>query len=98
MLPVLKAFKQQYKLDRLIVVADARMMSKKNLSELKQKAYQYIIGARIKNESAAIRNRILSFEFDNGESAVLSKDNGDRLLISYSAKRAKKDAQNHQRG
>lgn len=98
MLPVLKAFKQQYKLERLVIVADAAMMSKKNLNELKQKDYQYIIGARIKNESTAIRNRILSLNLGDGESAVISKGDSDRLLISYSATRAKKDAHNRQRG
>lgn len=98
MLPVLQAFQKRYNLPRLIVVADAAMMSKKNLEELQQKNYQYIIGARIKNESAAIRNRILSLELGDGQSAVIAKDNGDRLLISYSLRRAKKDAHNRRRG
>jgi hypothetical protein len=35
---------------------------------LEQKQYEYIIGARIKNETKKIKEKILSLELHNGES------------------------------
>lgn len=51
MLPVIKVFKSKYQLNNLIVVADAGLMSNDNIAELQRKSFQYIIGARIKNET-----------------------------------------------
>jgi hypothetical protein len=38
-------------MQQLIVVADAGLMSTKNINELIDKQYDFIIGARIKNET-----------------------------------------------
>jgi transposase len=51
MLPVLNLFKRKYKLQNLVVVADAGLLSNKNIESLQENGYQYILGARIKNES-----------------------------------------------
>jgi len=98
MLPVIEAFKSKYDLKELIVIADAGLMSNENLSELQSKNYQYIIGARIKNETQAVQKQILDTPLKNGESAAITKDENSRIIISYSAARAKKDAANRKRG
>lgn len=98
MLPVIEAFKEKYKLENLVVIADAGLMSNDTLAELQQKNYHYIIGARIKNESQAIQKQILSTRLKNGDSAVLVKDEHSRIIISYSDSRATKDAANRKRG
>src|SRR6185312_2842455 len=54
MLPVIEAFKEKYKMQQLIVVADAGLMSNKNVTALLEQDYDFIIGARIKNESLRI--------------------------------------------
>lgn len=56
-----------------MVVADAGLMSNDNLTELQIKNYQYIIGARIKNESPFIKEKILSANIKNGESIAIKK-------------------------
>ena len=98
MLPVIDAFKAKYKLDQLVVVADAGLMSEKNIAALCQRRYQYIISARIKNETEQIKQQILSITLKDGESAVIFKGNEQRLVIGFSEKRAKKDLYNRQKG
>ena len=98
MLPVIEAFKEKYKLKNLVVIADAGLMSNDNLSELQLKNYQYIIGARIKNETQAVQKQILSTRLKNGDSTVIIKDEHSRIIISYSDARATKDAANRKRG
>lgn len=81
------------------MVADAGMLSKDNIRDLKAHGFEYILGARIKNESEEIKQAILSLELQNGQSYVLAvKENSDRLIVTYSSARAKKDAHNRRKG
>lgn len=97
MLPVVDAFKSKYNLDKLIIIADSGLLSSANIDELLSKEYEFILGARIKNESKAIKEEILSLRLRNGESAVIKR--GDlKLVISYSDDRARKDAYNREKG
>lgn len=98
MLPVVEAFKQKYKMQHLIVVADAGLMSDKNIKQLIGNKYEYIIGARIKNETEKIKQQILSLKLDDEASAELNKNNEQRLIVSYSTSRAKNDEHNRKRG
>jgi transposase len=98
MLPVLNLFKRKYKLQNLVVVADAGLLSNKNIESLQENGYQYILGARIKNESKVITKQIQSLQLENGASATIQKDKNTKLIISYSLARAKKDNANRERG
>ncbi len=98
MLPVIEGFKNKYKLNELVVIADAGLLSNENIAELQAKNYQYIIGARIKNEARHLQQQILSHKPGNGESICLQKDEHTRLIISYAQARAVRDAKNRKRG
>ncbi|HIE01497.1 MAG TPA: IS1634 family transposase [Thiotrichaceae bacterium] len=98
MLPVLDAFKEKYKLDKLIIVADSGLLSNHNIVDLQQKGYEFILGARIKNEPKKLKEKILALELKNGESKIIKREDGLKLIISYSDKRAKKDKHNRDRG
>lgn len=98
MLPVIEAFATKYSIGQLIVVADAGLMSNKNIEQLTQKGYVYIIGARIKNEAKDIQAQILQLQLADMESAVLVKGGTQRLVVSYSERRSKKDEQNREKG
>ena len=98
MLPVLDTFKEKYNLDKLVIVADSGLLSNQNISELQNKGYEFILGARIKNENQEIRDKILSLDLDNGESQIITKPDKLKLIITYSEKRAKKDRHNRERG
>jgi len=98
MLPVVEAFKKRYHLGRLMIVADAGLLSNKNIEELLSKEYEFILGARIKNESDYIKQQILSHHFADGGGILMKRNDQTRLIVSYSLSRAKRDAQNRQRG
>ncbi len=97
LLPVIDAFKTKYKLSQLVIVADAGLLSNKNVVELQEKSYEFILGARIKNESEPIKKKILSLRLQNGQSKTINKANL-KLIINYSDKRAKKDRYNREKG
>jgi transposase len=97
MLPVIEEFKKKYKIEQMVVVADSGLMSDNNVSELADKGYEFILGARIKNESRAIKEKILSLKLSDGQTAIVIR--GDlRLIIGYSELRAKKDRYNREKG
>ena len=100
LLPTLKKIQQKYGFSQPIVVADAALLSKDNLKNLDKANYQFIIGARIKNETEKIQQKILikARAMKNGDSFVINKKDHTRLIVTYSDKRAKKDEYNRERG
>lgn len=97
MLPVVEAFKKKYKLSKLIIIADSGLLSQSNIEELQNKNYEFILGARIKNEKSIIKDKILALKLKNGESSIIQKS-GSRLVVTYSDDRAKKDRYNRDKG
>lgn len=98
MLPIIDAFKIRYNLDKLVIIADSGLLSKDNINILMEKGYEFILGARIKSETEPIKQKITSLQLNNGDSAFIEKENGIKLIISYSDKRATKDKQTRKRG
>jgi transposase len=98
MLPVLEAFKKEFSLQQLVIIADAGLLSNDNIRELQNKGYEYILGARIRNETREIQKQILSLELQNGESVSIQKDHSTKIIITYSSSRARKDEANRKRG
>jgi len=97
MLPIIDAFKKKYNIEQLVIIADSGLLSSTNIYELQQGGYEFILGARIKNEKRDIQNKILSLNLKNGESAIVKKNNL-RLIVTYSENRAKKDRLNREKG
>lgn len=97
MLPVIDSFKNKYQLEQLVIIADSGLLSSANIDELQRGGYEFILGARIKNEKRDIQNKILSLNLKNGESAIVSKDDL-KLIVTYSDNRAKKDHLNREKG
>lgn len=98
MLPVITGFVQKYNLEDFIVVADSGLMNNANIAELETMGYKYIIGAKIKNESAEIKEWILSQPKVDKRMIEYDKGGGRRLLVGYTDDRAKKDAYNRDKG
>ena len=95
-IPSLKEIEDEFKVDKIVYVADAGMFNKTNLEEFdKNKNMTYIVGAKIKTMSKVYKQQILKtddFKEINDDTKVKTLDyNGKKLLISYSKKRAKKD-------
>jgi len=99
MIPMIDDFKQRFTLDDdFVVVADSGLMNKDNVTLLQQAGYKYVLGARIKSESSKIKDWILSLDKQDKACYEYKRSNGERLIVSYSDKRAKKDAYNRDRG
>jgi hypothetical protein len=98
MIPVIEAFRKKYKLPAPIVVADSGLLSKSNIQELRSNGYEFILGARLKASSDISRQRVLALELENGESRLLDWEEGLKMVVSYSDKRAKKDRINRDKG
>ncbi len=98
LIPFLENISSKFNLSKPIVVADSGLLSKDNLTALEGDKYEYILGARLKNESNGIKQKILNLSLSDGEAYCINKPDGKRLVISYSKKRASKDAYNRKRG
>ena len=98
MLPILDTFKNKYDIEKLIVIADSGLLSSSNIKELLDKGYEFILGARIKNESELIKKQILSLKLADKTSQIIEKGDSTRLIVGYTEKRAKKDKYNRERG
>lgn len=95
---VINQFEKKYAPSQLVVVADAGILSKENRNFLNSDKYRYILGGRIKNEAADIKEQILKLDLKDNQSIRLELDRQTRLIVSYKEKRAHKDAHNRKRG
>ena len=98
LLPFLEKVSMKFNLDKPVVVADAGLLSNNNLLALEEQGYKYIIGARLKNESEKVKNKILENQLTDGKSFRIKKHDNISLIVSYSMKRATKDKHNRLRG
>ena len=97
LIPFLEKISKEFNLEKPIVVADSGLLSKDNIKALEEERYQYIIGARIKNEPENIKRKITERQLAEGEFIKIKKDS-NRLIVTYSTKRAAKDEHNRKRG
>ncbi len=98
MLPVVTEFVRKYELEDFIVVADSGLMNGDNIADLETNGYRCIIGAKIKTESKAIKEWILSQPKKDCHMVEYDKGGGKRLLVGYTEDRARKDAYNREKG
>jgi transposase len=98
LIPFLEKMSRKFNLDKPVVIADSGLLSRSNLAALEENGYEYILGARIKNENETIKSRILSSKLTDGMTCSFSKGAKQRLVINQSKIRARKDAYNRNRG
>lgn len=98
MIPVIDDFIQRFSLSDFVVVADAGLMSRRNIKLLEDAGYKYIIGARIHTESTALKEWILKQDRVMGKFHEHKYGESGRLIIGYSEDRARKDAYNREKG
>jgi hypothetical protein len=93
LIPMIEGLAARHGFSHPVVVADAGLLSKKNIQALEEQNYQYILGARPKNESDSIKDRIIGLNLKNGDVKVLDKGGGRRLVVSKTERREHKDAE-----
>jgi transposase len=97
LIPVLESFQTRFNLDKPIIVADAALLSQKNIDALVAGGYQYILGGRLKNESDMIKKQVLDLQIKEGVPREVKHPNG-RLIVTYSEDRARNDLYNRGKG
>jgi transposase len=97
LIPFLEKISKRFNLEKPVVVADAGLLSNENIAALEQQHYQYIIGARLKNESQKIKNQLIQKQWTDGEIVKLQKGT-QTLYVAYANNRAAKDEHNRKRG
>jgi transposase len=97
LIPFIEQMSEKFNLGKPIMIADAGLLSQTNIAALEQRHYEYILGARIRTESAAVKEQILSAHLQDGEQMVIKKDKY-KLIVAYASNRAGKDAHNRKRG
>lgn len=91
MIPSILRFKEKYQIGNLTVVADAAMLSFKNMEELQKHNLQYIVGARLGNLSEELI-RDISTSINKAENIFVKRQTKRGILIcDYTKKRAAKD-------
>lgn len=103
MIDALKKMKKQFKIDKVVVVADSAMIDKSNREYMLANKMDYIIGDSIKKLGKVIRTKLIdktnhkTLKDIGIETFSYTEQHykGRRIICTYSLKRAKKDA--HQR-
>lgn len=98
LIPFIEKISLKFGLNKPAVVADAGLLSNENITALEANNYEYILGARLKNETEKIKSEILKNQFIDGATISLNKSENTRIIVNYSDARAKKDAYNRKRG
>lgn len=97
-IPLLKRAQDKFGFGKPIVVADSGLLSRKNIETLVNDGYEYILGAKMKNENGAVKQRILNLGLCDGEVKSITTDDGLRIVVSMTEKRRKRDAINRAKG
>lgn len=97
LMPTIEKISKKFNLSKPIIVADAGLLNNENIKSLELQEYEYILGARIKNESKENKEKMLSASFED-ESYITLESGNAKLIVQYSSKRAKKDEHNRKRG
>ncbi|MGI0061882.1 MAG: IS1634 family transposase [Nitrosotalea sp.] len=92
--PVIEAFKQQHALTDITVVADAGMLSQKNMESLTAAGYTYIVGSRLNKIPYDIAQYQKSKELVNNQSITTNLGEHQRVIYQYREKRAALDRRN----
>lgn len=98
MIPVIDDFKQRFGVDDFIVVGDSGFMINRNIQLLRSGGYKFIVGGRIKKYGKDVTRWLDTLERKDGLYHERVLENGDRLIVTYSSKRAAKDAYNRGKG
>jgi transposase len=98
LIPFLEKITAKFDLNKPIVVADAGLLSNENIKALEEKSYEYIIGARVKNETEKVKREILARQLGDGQMMKIKKESDTRLIVAYASNRATKDEHNRKRG
>lgn len=97
------SLKNEYSINNVMLVADRGMFSEKNLAAMDELDTDYVVGAKLRSLPKKLKQQILESDF---KPEVIKDElhwikefeyKDRRLIVSYSSKRARKDAADRQR-
>jgi len=104
LLAMVKDLKKSYNIENILLVADRAMFTNANLDLMDSLDVNYIVAAKLKTLPKMLKEQIISDETYTeeticGETHFCTEydHKGRRLIVSYSSKRARKDAADRQR-
>lgn len=103
LIEVAKSLKAKYDIKDVTLVADRAMFNEDNLSLMEKEGISYIVAAKLRSVSKPIKDAILTNEFrplvaNNEFSWVFEIEHKSRrVVVNYSAERARKDRADRQR-
>lgn len=93
-LPVIEAFKKEHHVTNITVVADAAMLSQKNVEELTKAGYTYIVGSRLQKIPYDIAQYQKTGKLTDRQIITTTLEHGARIVYQYREKRASLDMRN----
>jgi transposase len=98
LIPFLEKISARFNLGKPVVVGDAGLLSRDNIMALQVQGYEYIIGARLKNEPDQIKQQILQKKWSDEKTMTIKRSDQTRLIVTYTSSRAIKDEHSRNRG
>ena len=102
LIPFISRITKKFNLKYPTIVADAGLLTNKNVEELEKQGYTFILGGRLKSEKESIKTLILEKkkEYNNQEyyNFVIPNQGNRRTIVEYSEVRSRKDKHNRERG
>lgn len=104
LIKMVSELRDRYKIDHILLVADRAMFSEENLKLMEDKEIRYIVACRLKSLPKNIKEEIV--DSDDYRACAIENElhwikewdyRNRRLIVSYSTKRAAKDAADRQR-
>jgi len=99
LIPALKKIREKYDIEKIVFVADSGMLSEDNIAKLEgleENNFSYIVGARLKNTSNSLKDKILDKsnykKIKSGYKVAHFSYGNRKIIVSWSAGRALKDA------
>ena len=97
LIPIIQKMEKRFGLQQPMVIADAGLLNKANITALEDNGYHYILGARIRSLKQELKDDIQGKNLTHGQSTEIIVDNR-RLIVTMSDKRAQKDAVEREKG
>ena len=67
LLPIVKKLEKRFNLSHPVIIADSGLLSAKNIEQLEEDGYEYIVGARVRSMSKADKEAVLKLGLKDGE-------------------------------
>ena len=90
MIPTMQSYLDAVNVGKITVVADAGMLSSKNILAIESKLWNYIVGARLSNLKQEYFKKIKGHDFQKESKLEINSSLG-RLIVAYADKRYRKD-------